>query len=211
MESKVVALIPVFIIQLVFIFSYLAEIETLQYASLILTLLSLVYYNYGYQYSRALLFPLFFLIFMVPIPSQIYSELTISLQLFVTKTSVVLIKWIDIPTYREGNIIHIPEMRLQVVEACSGLRSMISLITLSVFYAYISFKKFYKRTILSLSAIPAAVFINIVRIITMVIGIHFYNINLTVGRYHEIFGVVIFGLGIACIVLAKGILKKCVN
>ena len=94
---------------LLYLFAHLAEIVTVASFSMVLLLAGAVIYFYGFPMLKELLFPLFLLLFMIPIPAQIYSSLTIPLQLFVTNVSVWIGALLGIPVYREGNVIHLPD------------------------------------------------------------------------------------------------------
>jgi exosortase len=161
---------------------------------------------YGFKVLKELLFPLAVLLFMIPVPAQIYASLTVPLQLLVSAVSTWIASVLGIPVYREGNVIHLPEHTLQVVQACSGLRSMISLLTLSAIFAYLTLKSNFLRTILFLSGIPAAIAVNIFRVLAMAFAFYYFNYDLAHGSVHTMFGVVIFFLALAIIASVKGVL-----
>jgi exosortase len=168
----------------------------------------IIIYFFGFSVLKEMLFPLFLLVFMIPIPSQIYSSLTIPLQLFVSKCSAWIAGLFGIPIHREGNIIHIPDQVLQVVQACSGLRSMISLLTLSAVFGYFTLKSNLLRTILFFIAVPVSIVVNIVRVLIMIIEEHYFKYGLTEGGGHTLFGLAIFALALILIALCKGVLSK---
>ena len=192
---------------LLYLFAHLAEIMTLTSFSMVLLLAGVVIYFYGFSMFKELIFPLFLLLFMIPVPAQIYAKLTIPLQLFVTKASVGISSLLGLPIYREGNVIHLPGRTLQVVQACSGLRSMISLLTLSVIFAYLTLKSNLLRSILFLSGIPAAILVNIIRVLLLVFAFHYLNFDLTKGITHTVFGIIIFILALILIFIMKTILS----
>ena len=192
---------------LLYLFAHFAEILTLTSFSIVLLLAGVIIYLYGFLIFKELLFPLVFLLFMIPIPSQIYSSLTIPLQLFVSKVSVWLGSTIGIPIYREGNVIHLPDRTMQIVQACSGLRSMISLLMLSAIIGYLTLKSNILRFVLFLSGIPAAIFVNIIRVCLMVFAFHYFNYDLTKDSVHTVFGIIIFCIALIIIALSKGVLS----
>ena len=192
---------------LLYLFAYFAEISTIASFSIVLLLAGVIIYLYGFLIFKELLFPLVFLLFMIPIPSQIYSSLTIPLQLFVSKVSVWLGSTIGIPIYREGNVIHLPDRTMQIVQACSGLRSMISLLMLSAIIGYLTLKSNILRFVLFLSGIPVAIFVNIIRVCLMVFAFHYFNYDLTKDSVHTVFGVIIFCIALIIIALSKGVLS----
>lgn len=192
---------------LLYLFAHFAEIITVASFSMVLLVAGVIIYFYGFLVLKELLFPLFFLLFMIPIPSQIYSSLTVPLQLFVTKTSVWIGALLDIPIYREGNVIHLPNRTMQVVAACSGLRSMISLLTLCAIFGYFTLKSNYLRMILFCSGVPSAILVNIIRVLLLVFAFHYFNYDLTSGPIHAVFGITIFILALLLIIIIKGILS----
>jgi len=194
---------------LLYVVSSYAEIRTVSSVSLILTLMSSVVFLYGHRIFRQLLFPMCFLLLMVPIPSQIYSSLTIPLQLFVSRTAVWIVDGLGIPVFREGNVINIPGRSLQMAEACSGLRSMMALLTLSTLYGYLTLKSNYSRFFLMLSGIPAAVFVNVIRVVLIIMAFHYFGFDLTEGTAHTVLGLVVFCLALLFIVGTKGVLSTC--
>ena len=188
---------------LLYLFAHLAEIVTVASFSMVLLIAGIIIYFYGFLMLKELIFPLFLLLFMIPIPAQIYSSLTVPLQLFVTKVSVWTGTLFGIPVYREGNVIHLPERTMQVVQACSGLRSMISLLTLSAILSYFTLKSNFLRTVLFVSGIPAAIIVNVIRVLLLVAAFYYLNYDLTSGPIHTIFGMTIFILALLLIITIK--------
>jgi len=191
---------------LLYLFAHFAEIMTVTCFSLVLLLPGVVIYLYGFRVFKEFLFPLFLLLFMIPVPSQIYAAATIPLQLFVTKSSTWLAAALGLPIYREGNVIHLADRTFEVVQACSGLRSMISLLTLGAVFAYFTLRSNCLRTILFFSAIPAAILVNIIRVLLMVLVYHLFTYDLTTGTIHTVFGLVIFLLALAFLVGVRALL-----
>jgi len=171
---------------LLYLFAHLAEISTVRSFSVILIITGTL--------------------FMIPVPAQIYAKLTIPLQLFVSKSSTWLAAVFGLPIYREGNVIHLADQTFQVVRACSGLRSMISLLTLSAVFGYFTLRSNFLRSILFVAAIPAAIFVNIIRVLLMALAYHFFTYDLTTGTIHKVFGLVIFLLALAFLVGVRALL-----
>jgi exosortase len=192
---------------LVYLTASIAEIMTMKSFSMVLFLSGVVVYFSGFKMLKELLFPLFFLLFMIPVPAQIYATLTIPLQLFVSAVSTWIASILSVPVFREGNVIHLPEHTLQVVQACSGLRSMISLLTLCTVFGYLSLKSNMLRTILFFSGIPTAIAVNIVRVLVTVFAFYYFNYDLAHGSVHTIFGMAIFILALIIIAATKGVLS----
>jgi len=196
------------IVSLVFyVLAFYAEIKTLASLAMIISVAGTVMYLYGIAIFREISFPLFFLVFMIPVPAQVYSALTLPLQLIVSQVSVWFSMLMGVPIFREGNVIYLPERTLEVVQACSGLRSLMSLLTLSVMIAYFTLHSNKLRILLMLSGIPAAIAVNVVRVLIMILAFHYFGYDLTQGSIHTIFGMVIFVFAIIIVFLVKGVLS----
>lgn len=190
-----------------FVVAEFAGITTAASAAIIPMLIGSVWYIYGPHVLRQLLFPILFLVFMIPVPGQVYSAITFPLQLFVSAVSTLLGQLLNIPIYREGNIIHLPQHTLQVVQACSGLRSMISLLTLSAVLAYLSLGSNLLRAVLFVSGVPVAIFVNVIRVFAMILAFHYFDLDLAQGAVHTYFGAAIFLLAILVLVGLRGVLR----
>jgi exosortase len=193
---------------LVYIFAYYAEINTISSFSMIPLLAGIVLYLYGFEMLKNVAFPLMFLIFMIPVPAQIFAQLTIPLQLFVSEVSSLLAASLGVPLLREGNVIHLPRQTLHVVQACSGLMSMISLWMLSAVIGYFALCSNGVRGLLFLLSTPIAVLVNVIRVFLLIIFFHHFGIDLTRGNLHTIYGVGIFALSIISVLLMTGIMAK---
>jgi len=186
-----------------------AEIRTLATLSMLLFIGSSLIFLFGFQIFKICIFPLFLLLFMIPVPAQIYAALTIPLQLFVTKLTVFFASGMGVPILREGNVLFLPEHTLQVVQACSGLRSIMSLLTLGIVISYFTLTSNFLRTFLTLSAIPVAIMVNVARVLAMVIAFYFFNYDLTHGTVHTVFGTSIFVLAIVLFLVLRKALLLC--
>jgi exosortase len=142
---------------------------------------------------------------MIPIPAQLYSSLTIPLQLLVSRISTEIAGLIGVPVFREGNVIHIPQQTLEVVQACSGLRSMMTLLTLSTVFGYLSLNSNLLRIGLAFTTIPAAILVNIVRVTAIIISLYYFNRDLMSGSLHNLTGVCMFLLSLIIFVAVRGI------
>jgi exosortase len=191
-----------------FLVAEFAGISTLAYASIIPILVGSILYLWGPHVLKQLLFPIAFLVFMIPVPGQVYYAVTFPLQLFVSALSTLIGQFLNIPIYREGNIIHLPEHTLQVVQACSGLRSMISLLTLSAVLAYLALESNFLRFVLFISGVPVAILVNVVRVVCMIMAFHYLDLDFTEGTVHTFFGAAIFLLAIVFLLALKGVLSR---
>jgi len=160
--------------------------------SLVLLLMGMVVQFFGWAHFRAMFFPLGFLFLMIPIPSIIFNQIAFPLQLIASQLAASFLQIMGVPTLRLGNVIQLPVMTLEVVEACSGIRSLITLLTLSIIYGFFLESVVWKRVILALSAIPIAVLANGFRIVgTGLLG-EYWEPEKAQGFFHSFSGWVVF-------------------
>ncbi len=188
---------------LCYIVAFMAKILTLSSLALVFTLWSGVWFLFGSRVFRILLFPQLLLLLMIPAPAQFYSMATIPLQLLVSKTSAVIAGWSNVTILREGNVLHLPDHTLAVVQACSGLRSLMSLLTLTAIFGYLTLRSNLLRGLLMVSALPAAILVNIVRVVFMILALYYFDVNLSDGPLHSAFGMIIFCLALLLVALTR--------
>lgn len=191
----------------IYLFARFADIATVAAYSLPPLAAGVVIYLFGFRIFRACLFPIALLVFMMPIPEQIYTSLTNPLQIIVSICSVWLASLAEIPIYRSGNVIQLPDRTLQVVAACSGLRSLTTILTLTSVFGYLTLKGNLLRGILFISSIPTAIMVNIIRVFAMIIAFHYFKFDLTTGTVHTVFGLIIFLLALKIVAMTKGVLS----
>ncbi len=160
--------------------------------SLVLILSGLVLGFGGWQHLKAMRFVVLVLFLAVPIPSVVFNEIALPLQLLASKLASVLLHLSDVPALREGNIIEIPAMKLEVAEACSGIRSLMSLFTFAVFYGYFFEKTFIRRAILACASVPIAIAANAVRIYGTGLCVQYWDADRALGFFHQFSGWVMF-------------------
>jgi exosortase len=160
----------------------------------------------GTAYLRTLAFPLFLLFFMVPIPAVIYNSITFPLQLLASKVSTQALDVLQIPVLREGNVMELAEQKLNVVEACSGIRSLLSLTFLSLVYGYFFESKTWMRVVLFAATIPIAIVANASRV-TLTGVLTEYKPELAEGFFHTASGWVIFMVALAILMALHQILN----
>jgi exosortase len=161
----------------------------------------------GTHYVRILAFPLFLLFFMVPIPAIIYNRITFPLQLLASRVAEGVLLILGIPVLREGNILELAEHRLSVVEACSGIRSLLSLTFLSLVYGHFFEKRTWIRVLLFLATIPIAIVANASRV-TLTGFLTEYKPELAEGFFHAASGWVIFMVALLIMVGVHQILTR---
>jgi exosortase len=153
----------------------------------------------GTAYVRLLAFPLFLLFFMVPIPAVVYTSITFPLQILASRVSTDALNVMQIPVLREGNVLELAQQKLSVVEACSGIRSLLSLTFLSLVYGYFFERKIWMRVVLFLSTIPIAIVANASRV-TLTGVLTEYKPELAEGFFHTASGWVIFMVALAIMI-----------
>lgn len=169
--------------------------------SMVVTLAGIIIFLLGWEFFKAVIVPVAYLIMMIPIPAIIWNNIAFPLQLTAARLSAQLIQIIEIPVFREGNILHLANTSLEVVDACSGLRSLTSLIALTGIFAYLAPFTMLKKWILFLSAIPIAVAVNVIRL-TITAAMAFYIGPETAhGFLHDMSGLIIFAGALALVYL----------
>lgn len=176
-------------------------------SAFVFLLAGMVIYFLGWRWFRELLFPLAFLLLMIPIPAILFNQVAFPLQLLASQIASVLLGLFGVPVLREGNMIHLPHMALEVVEACSGIRSLVSLVTLAIIYGYFMDRGFVRRALLALGAIPIAVLANALRVMgTGLLG-HFWDPEKAEGFFHTFSGLVIFSISLALLFSLHGVIR----
>jgi len=176
-------------------------------SSFILLLGGLVIFFWGWARFRALIFPWVFLFLMVPLPTLVMNEITLPLQFFASNLAAGLLGLLGAPVLRDGNVIQLPTMSLEVVEACSGIRSLVSLITLAVIYAYLLEKDKVIQVLLVLCAVPIAIAANGLRIMGTGLAGTYWSPDKAEGFFHEFSGWVIFILSLALLLGVHRLLR----
>jgi exosortase len=167
--------------------------------SLIVVLAGLILCFGGSQLLREVRFSLLVLLLAIPLPAIIYNQVTFPLQILASKAASDILPLFRVPVLREGNVIALPTIRLEVAEACSGIRSLISLFTLAIFYGYFLEKSVVRRTLLALSSIPIAIGANAVRIVGTGLCVQYWDPDKAVGFFHEFSGWVVFVVSLSCL------------
>ena len=195
-----------FLSLVIFILAEAGGILSLASLSFWFVFVSGIWFLFGSTWIKNMAFPLVFLLFMFPVPSQIYAAATGPLQLFVSQVSCFLLKASHVPIICQGNVIEHPEQTFQVVQACSGLRSIMTMLTLGAIVAYFAVTKYWLRVLLLLSGIPIAILVNIFRVYVLVGLYEWLQLDLTSGTEHTLLGIGVFVLSLGLFfVLYKGV------
>jgi exosortase len=167
--------------------------------SFVMLLAGLVWTLLGRAMLRALLFPLLVLLLAIPFPAIVFNQITFPLQLLASRIASDILPMLGVPTLHEGNVIELPVMKLEVAEACSGIRSLMSLFTLAVFYGHFLERTTWRRVILVLASIPIAVAANVARIVGTGLCVQYWDPDKALGFFHEFQGWVMFIVSLICL------------
>jgi exosortase len=159
--------------------------------SFVISLIGVVLFLGGTEYLKKFAFPLGLLFLMVPIPAIIYNKITFPLQLLATQAAEAALTFMGIPVVREGNVLELASQRLNVIEACSGIRSLLTLTFVSLVYGYFFESRTWVRVVLFISTVPIAIVANASRV-TLTGVLTEYAPAYSEGFFHEASGMVIF-------------------
>ena len=161
-------------------------------------------------WGRAMLeecgFSLFVLLLAIPLPVLIFNKITFPLQLLASQFASALLPLAGVPVLRDGNIIQLPAMQLEVAEACSGIRSLLSLFTLSVIYGYFIERTWKRRAILAFASLPIAVAANVARIFGTGLCVQYWNPDKAQGFFHEFSGWLMFLVSLTLLYLVHKVI-----
>lgn len=160
--------------------------------SLLVMLGGMVAFFAGWRMLRAWRFPFAFLLFMIPLPAIIYYQITFPLQLLASRVAGFCLDLLQVPALREGNLIVLPNTTLAVAEACSGIRSLLSLLALAVAYGYLIERRNWKRLVLVVLMVPIAIVTNALRIVGTGVLTYAFGPRWAEGFFHAFSGWLIF-------------------
>lgn len=169
--------------------------------SLLFAIAGIVVLTWGWNHLRAILFPWLFLLLMIPIPTIVFNEITFPLQLLASRAAAHLLPLVGVPVLREGNVIQLPAMALEVAEACSGIRSLMSLTTLAIIYGYLMEPRVSLRVVLALGSVPIAVIANSLRIVGTGLLVQYWDPEKAQGFFHTFSGWLIFVVSLVLLFL----------
>jgi len=160
--------------------------------SIIVMLAGALLFLHGSQHLRILTFPLLFLMLMVPLPAIVFNQIAFPLQLLASRVGTAGIQACAVPVLREGNVIVLADTSLEVAEACSGIRSLVSLLTLGILYGYFTDPRPWMRTVIALATIPIAIAANAARVTGTGVLAHYYGAAAAHGFFHTFSGWLVF-------------------
>ncbi len=192
---------------LIYVISVLLRINFSAALSLIPVLIGIVLLFLGKEFLKELLFPLLFLLFMIPLPSVAIVNLSFKLKIFAAQVSTFIINRVGVPAIRDGSVIKTMHSYLVVEDPCSGIRSLIALIALGALMAHFSDISKVKKAILFLSSIPIAIGTNVIRIVALSLASEIYGAKFATGWFHDTMGVLIFVFAFVGLALVGKVLE----
>ena len=179
-------------------------------AELFLTRVSLVgviagttLYVWGREHLRVLAFPIAFLLLMIPLPAIIFNRIALPLQLLASRVGETVIAAAGIPVLREGNVLQLPTRNLEVAEACSGIRSLVSLLMLGIVLGYFTEKRTGARVLIALAAVPIAIAANAARVAGTGLASELISPAVAEGFFHTFSGWLMFVVAFAGLMLVQ--------
>ena len=166
-----------------------------------------ILFAFGWPHLREAAFPIAFLFLMIPLPAILFNQIAFPLQLFASQVGEAALTGWGIPVLREGNVMVLANTTLEVAEACSGIRSLVSLITLGIVYSYFTDRRNWVRVVVTLSTIPIAIAANGLRVAGTGIAAHYYGPEAATGFIHEFSGWVVFVVASALLVLVLTVVR----
>jgi exosortase len=180
----------------------------LQRISLLGVIVGLVVWCWGWPMVRAAIFPIALLLLMIPLPGVIYYQLVFPLQIMASRLATSILQAINLfPVLREGNVLVLSSTRLEVAEACSGLRSLLSLLTIAAIYAYLAEENNFVRWTLCLLVFPIAVFGNAGRVVFAAISAEMAGASAVEGWAHFLSGLFLFFFSTLLLLLCHGLIN----
>ncbi len=176
--------------------------------SFILLTAGLIWTLLGSQMLGRAKFLLFVLALSIPLPNVLFNHITFPLQLLASEVSSGVLPLAGVPVLREGNVINLPAMPLEVAEACSGIRSLMSLFTVAVIFGYFLEKGTLRRSLLAFASVPIAVAANVARIVGTGLCVQYWDPQKALGFFHEFSGWLMFLVSLSCLYLIHSLMQR---
>jgi exosortase len=171
--------------------------------SMIGVIAGLVLFLAGRAHLRVLTFPIAFLLLMIPLPALIFNRIAFPLQLLASGAGATALETAGVPVLREGNVLVLASTTLEVVEACSGIRSLVSLLTLALVLGHFSLRARWSRALLAASAVPVAIVANAARVAGTGFAAHFWSPEVAEGFFHVFSGWIVFAVAFGALLLIQ--------
>lgn len=187
--------------------SYFLKINFPSYASCLVAIFGIMLFIGGWRFTKAMAFPLGFLIFMIPLPKMIIHSITFEMKLLATQISTALVNLMGIDVTFQGSRIFFDGGFLWVGDPCSGLRSLISFLALGTVLVQLVPGAAWKKVLLFLSVIPIAILSNVGRIVILTVASYIYGSQVADGLLHDFTGILVFIFGFIGLTIVMGLLK----
>jgi exosortase len=175
--------------------------------SMLFLISGIIVFLVGWRALRSVAFPMGYLVLMIPLPAIVYYQLTFPLQLLASRLGANGLVALGVPTVREGNLLILPNVTLEVVEACSGVRSLLSLVAVVVGYVYLAEPSTWKRCVLVATTVPIVIVSNGLRLVATGVLSSFFGPKADTGLAHTGLGLVFFALAFLSILLIHRLLR----
>jgi exosortase len=176
--------------------------------SIVTLIASTIVFAAGWRHLGALALPVSFLLLMIPIPAILFNQIAFPLQLLASQVGEITLRGFDIPVLREGNVMILANTSLEVAEACSGIRSLMSLLTLGVVYGYFTDPRGGIRAAIVLATVPIAVVTNAFRVAGTGVAAHYYGPGVADGFFHTFSGWMVFVAAFALLFATMHVLQR---
>lgn len=184
------------------------QILLFEIGSSVLVLMAILLIKFGYIALKIMWFPLFFLLFMIPLPGQLVSLLTMPMKMAVSYVAENILFWIDYPIARNGVVLQIGQYQLLVADACAGLQTLLTLEVLGLFYLnLIQHGSLFRNVVLAILIVPISFTANVIRVIVLTLVTFHYGDAAGQGFLHEFAGLVLFITALILIMSADGLLQ----
>ncbi len=195
---------------LVYIVGRSQDILIFEVGSQILILASIILLTLGSKALKKVWFPLFFLIFMLPLPVTVVDALTLPMKIAVSNVAEMILYQFDYPIARSGVILQIGYYKLLVADACAGLHTVFTLEAMGLLYLHLIKRDSFARNLsLALLIIPISFFANTVRVIILVLVTYHYGDEVGQGFIHDFAGLVLFGVALVLIIFVDSFIHWC--
>jgi exosortase len=208
-EPSVIGIVLVFLGALLYLSGFFWQIRVLGGLSLLVVIAGLVFFVFGVRVARKMLFPLVFLVFMIPAP--FVQDIAYRLQEISVVSSAWLLEVLGLPITSTGPEIFLKTTTFTIGLPCSGINTLVALLALSAVYAYILTGSGIKRASIFILAFPIAILANILRITTIIMVAYFANVETAVGWYHDLSSPLFFAISFLILILIARVLKCRLN
>ncbi len=192
----------------VLMMGYLTASLPVHLISLVMAMAGTVWLCFGRRCLRAAAFPLMFLVLAAPMPHAIVRAVTLDLQIFAARFAAAGVRLLNIPVYQTGSVLELPSLTLQVAEVCNGLRFLSALVVLTAAFAYVVLAGTVPRIVLSLAAVPIAIFANATRVAAIAVGVQWVGPAAASGPIHNGIGKAVWGVTIGLVVVLGWALRR---